>query len=243
MPGEIEKGTKYYILKPIASQNQNIMRKKVAKFSILPILSGAIFFSFSTKEAANLEGYATSSLEPLEYTVPNTEDMPEDTFEVVKATPKLGKSYIGFKEALGFKESRGNYKTINQYGYLGKYQFGKGTLKLIGVYDTQLFLDSPELQEAAFYANASRNKWILKRDIKRFVGKRINGILITESGILAAAHLAGPGSVKKYLRSWGATAFSDAFGTTIGYYMKKFSGYDTSFVQPERKAKAIIAIS
>jgi len=59
-------------LKPIASQNQNNMKKKVAKFSILPILSGAIFFSFSTKEAANLEGYATSSLEPLEYTVPNS---------------------------------------------------------------------------------------------------------------------------------------------------------------------------
>ena len=53
------------------------MKKKVAKFSILPILSGALFFSFSTKEAANLEGYATSSLELLEYTVPNTEEMPE----------------------------------------------------------------------------------------------------------------------------------------------------------------------
>jgi hypothetical protein len=237
--GEIEKG----ILLPIASQNQKIMRKKVAKFSILPILTGAIFFSFSTKEAANLDMYVTSSLKPLDYTVPNTEEMPEETLEVIKATPQLGKSYVGFKEALGFKESRGNYKTINQYGYMGKYQFGKGTLKLIGVYDTQLFIDTPELQEAAFYANASRNKWILKRDIKRFEGKRINGILITESGILAAAHLAGPGSVKKYLRSWGATAFSDAFGTTLGYYMKKFSGYDTSFVQPERKAKAIIAIS
>jgi len=237
--GEIEKGD----LTPIASQNQKIMRKKVAKFSILPILSGAIFFSFSTKEAANLEIYATSPHETLEYTVPNTNEIPEVVVPTFKATPVLGKSYIGFKEALGFKESRGNYKTVNEYGYLGKYQFGKGTLELIGVYNTQSFIDSPELQEAAFYANASRNKWILRRDIKRFVGKNINGIVITESGILAAAHLAGPGSVKKYLRSWGATAFSDAFGTTLGYYMKKFGGYDTSFVQPERKAKANLEIS
>jgi len=241
--GEIEKGNKYYILKPIASQNLNIMRKKVVKFSILPILSGAIFFSFSTKEAANLEVYATSPYESIEYTVPNTDEITEITFEVSDITPMLGKSYVGFKEALGFKESRGNYKSINQYGYMGKYQFGKGTLELIGVYDTQLFIDTPELQEAAFYANASRNKWILKRDIKRFAGKKINGILITESGILAAAHLAGPGSVKKYLRSWGATAFSDAFGTTLGYYMKRFAGYDTSFVQMERRAKAVIDIS
>ena len=242
MPGEIEKGD----LPPNASQNQKIMRKKVAKFSILPILSGAIFFSFSTKEAANLEIleiYATSPHETLEYTVPNTHEIPEVEVPTFKATPVLGKSYIGFKEALGFKESRGNYKTVNQYGYLGKYQFGKGTLELIGVYNTRSFLESPELQEAAFYANASRNKWILKRDIKRFVGKNINGIVITESGILAAAHLAGPGSVKKYLRSWGATAFSDAFGTTLGYYMKKFGGYDTSFVKPERKAKATLEIS
>tara|TARA_R100001369_G_scaffold38256_1_gene63823 strand:- start:27710 stop:28429 length:720 start_codon:yes stop_codon:yes gene_type:complete len=239
LPGEIEKGD----FTPNASQNQKIMRKKVAKFSILPILSGAIFFSFSTKEAANLEIYSTSPHETLKYTVPNTNEMPEVEVPVFKATPVLGKSYIGFKEALGFKESRGNYKTVNQYGYLGKYQFGKGTLELIGVYNTQSFLESPELQEAAFYANASRNKWILKRDIKRFVGKNINGIVITESGILAAAHLAGPGSVKKYLRSWGATAFNDAFGTTIGYYMKKFSGYDTSFVKPERKAKANIELS
>lgn len=219
------------------------MRKKVAKFSILPILSGAIFFSFSTKEAANLERYYTSSLEPVEYTVPNLEQIPEETLDILKVTPKPGKSYVGFKEALGFKESRGNYKAVNQFGYMGKYQFGKGTLELIGVRDTQLFLETPELQEAAFYANASRNKWILRRDIKRFVGKKINGILITESGILAAAHLAGPGSVKKYLRSWGANAFSDAFGTTLGYYMKRFSGYDTAFVQPERKAKATLSIS
>jgi len=217
------------------------MRKKVAKISIFPIiLAGSIFFSFSTKEAANLESYATSSNEVLEYTVAATPDSSAAGVNAIKILPALGKSYQGFKEAVAFKESRGNYKTINEYGYLGKYQFGKGTLKLIGIYNANEFLNTPELQEAAFYANASRNKWILKRDIARFVGEKINGITITESGILAAAHLAGPGSVKKYLRSWGANSFNDAFGTTIGYYMKKFAGYDTSFVKPERKAKAEI---
>ncbi len=216
------------------------MRKKVAKISILPIiLAGSIFFSFSTKEAANLESYATPSNQVLEYTVA-TSDSSVTEVNAIKVLPVLGKSYLGFKEAVGFKESRGNYKTINEFGYLGKYQFGKGTLKLIGIYNANEFLNTPELQEAAFYANASRNKWILKRDIARFVGENINGITITESGILAAAHLAGPGSVKKYLRSWGANSFNDAFGTTIGYYMKKFAGYDTSFVKPERKAKAEI---
>ena len=135
------------------------------------------------------------------------------------------------------KNQEGITRRINEYGYLGKYQFGKGTLKLVGVYDTIGFMNSPALQEAAFYANASRNKWILQRDIKRFVGKTINGVEVTESGILAAAHLAGPGSVKKYLRSWGAQAFSDAFGTTIKTYIKRFGGFDTSFVKTEKNAR------
>jgi len=123
---------------------------------------------------------------------------------------------------LAFKESQGRYTVINTFGYLGKYQFGKGTLKLVGIYNSQEFLENPALQERAFLANLSRNKWILRKDIKRSKGKRINGVLVTESGILAAAHLAGPGAVKKFLRSNGKIAFVDGYGTTIENYMKKF---------------------
>ncbi|MEM8926866.1 MAG: hypothetical protein AAGC45_01590 [Bacteroidota bacterium] len=140
----------------------------------------------------------------------------------------LGKSFVGFKEALAFKESQGKYSSVNTLGYLGKYQFGANTLKLMGVHDTQLFLENPVLQEKLFELNVARNKWILRRDIKRFVGKKINGVLITESGIVAAAHLAGAGNVKKYLRSYGQTDFSDAYGSTVAYYIKKFGGYDVS---------------
>ena len=84
------------------------------------------------------------------------------------------------------------------------------------------------------------NKWILRKDISRFVGKKISGIQITESGILAAAHLAGPGSVKKFLRSYGGVNFSDAFGSSITHYMKKFSGYDTSYIVANKKAKVTL---
>lgn len=219
------------------------MRKKIVKFLVLPVIAGSVFFSFSTRKAANLElhtNYATSPVESVEYTVITPEECePVETISP-KLLPILGNAYTGFKEAVAFKESRGNYKTVNEFGYLGKYQFGKGTLRLIGITDTELFLNSPELQEAAFYANAARNKWILIRDIERFEGKIINGITITESGILAAAHLAGPGSVKNYLRSYGENGFSDAFGTTIGYYLKKFGGYDTSFIVPNKKAQALV---
>lgn len=162
----------------------------------------------------------------------------EIIFQTERPIPFLRKEFNGFKEALAFKESQGNYFSINTYGYMGKYQFGTSTLHLIGVYNPNSFLKNPALQEKAFLAYTSRNKWVLRRDINRFVGKRFNGIKITESGILAAAHLAGPGHVKKYLRSGGKFQFADAYGTTIKDYMKKFSGYDLSAIPANKKAKA-----
>ena len=151
----------------------------------------------------------------------------------------LGNTYVAFKEAIAFKESQGNYAAVNTLGYLGKYQFGVTTLELLGIKNPDLFLKSPVLQEKAFLANTKRNKWVLRRYIKRFVGKKIDGILVTESGILAAAHLAGPGNVKRYLRSYGALDSQDAYGTDILSYMDKFSGFDTSFVKAQKKPKII----
>lgn len=202
-----------------------------------------LYVSFDSNEKKDLSKYSTAGLD-LNYSV----SIEADENDILHASsnnsdyiysPYLGKSFVGFKEALAFKESGGNYFSVNTYGYLGKYQFGAGTLKLIGINNPAKFLKNPRLQEKAFIANAARNKWILRRDIKNFVGKRINGIIVTESGILAAAHLGGPGSVKKYLRSYGLDNFADGYGTTIYHYMKRFSGYDTSFVKADKKAKAI----
>ena len=152
-------------------------------------------------------------------------------------TPDAGESFIGFREAIGFKESRGKYDIVNIYGYLGKYQFGKTTLRRLNIHDTNKFLKDPKLQEEAFVALLQINKYNLRKDIEKNVGKKINGIEITESGILAAAHLVGAGGVKKYLRSNGAIKSKDAFGTTIQYYLKKFSGYDTSVIKPDLNPK------
>lgn len=156
-------------------------------------------------------------------------------FEIIY-TPTIAYSFIGFKEAVAFKESQGKYYRVNTLGYLGKYQFGKSTLHRLKIYNTNEFLNNPKLQEDAFIALCSLNKWILIRDIKRSVGRTINGIEITESGILAAAHLAGAGNVKIYLRSNGDKIFTDAYGSDVQHYMKKFSGYDTSFIKPIKNA-------
>ncbi|SFZ92194.1 hypothetical protein SAMN05428642_102583 [Flaviramulus basaltis] len=220
------------------------MVKNIASYITIALtICVLLHVSFKTNETIDLSKYSTKGLN-LNYTVSNDADdsdnlLASNTVPDYEFSPYLGKSFVGFKEALAFKESGGNYFSVNTYGYLGKYQFGAETLKMIGIHNPASFLKNPRLQEKAFIANTARNKWILRRDIKNFVGKRINGIIITESGILAAAHLAGPGSVKKYLRSYGLDNFADGYGTTVHYYMKRFSGYDTSFVKPNKLAKAI----
>ena len=161
---------------------------------------------------------------------------PHQTDYVNHNIPYTGKFFIGYKEALAFKESQGKYSKINTHGYLGKYQFGTQTLRSIGIYDSNAFMRSPKLQEKAFIALISKNKGLLQNEIKKYSGKVINGIYITESGILAAAHLGGVGSVKKFFRSKGKRFPRDKYGTSIRSYMKKFSGYETSAVPANPKA-------
>jgi|TARA_B110000014_G_scaffold227077_1_gene186721 hypothetical protein len=209
------------------------------KVLFISVVVFSIATGFTSKKeliASNVNNTKVNESLELYYTVLSEDEVLEEAEEF---SLFLGKSFIGFKEAVGFKESQGRYSIVNTFGYMGKYQFGKGTLKLIGVYNTNIFINNPGVQEKAFEANLSRNKWILRRDIKRFSGKIIGGVKITESGILAAAHLGGPGSVKKFLRSYGENVFSDAFGSSVRYYMNKFAGYDTSSVEENKKAKVV----
>ena len=218
-----------------------LMKKSILIASVSLSITVFSVLGFSSKEIATDLSLYKIEKNAFQYHVPTQ----KETFQISLLPSKpvfnifLGKTFIGFKEALGFNESTGNYASVNTYGYLGKYQFAASTLSLVGVYNTNAFIGSAALQEKAFIAYTSRNKWILRRDIKRFVGTTINNVLVTESGILAAAHLAGAGNVKKYLRSDGDFFFKDAFGTTIQNYLRKFSGYDTSCIVPNRKAKAV----
>lgn len=211
---------------------QHSIKNVILPFAICLLIALALYPTY----ILNLDDYSTKG-QNLNYNFSKEMALNAAATPSAKFTPHLGKSFAGFKEAVGFKESQGNYFTVNTYGYLGKYQFGASTLELLGIYNTQSFLRNPELQEKAFVANAQRNKWVLRKDIKRFTGKTIAGVKVTESGILAAAHLAGPGSVKKFLRTYGSNNFADANGTTVKFYMKKFAGYDTSSITPNKKAK------
>jgi len=210
-----------------------IMFKKWLFYIGIIMVVGSISTAFKPIDSQNHKWFYVDSNEELLFQFPSE----KRSDYVALSLPYTGKFFIGFKEALAFKESQGNYKKINSLGYLGKYQFGKTTLLSVGIKDSLEFMNTPKIQEKAFIALLKKNKWELRNEIKEFRGKIINGVRITESGILAAAHLGGAGSVRKFLKSNGAKKCKDAYGSSISSYMKQFGGYETHNIMADSNAK------
>lgn len=142
-----------------------------------------------------------------------------------------------FREAIAFQESSDNYKAVNRFGYLGRYQFGNLALTDLGISDYKGFLNNPKLQDEAFLALCRINKYRLRHFITKFEREEINGIQITESGLLASAHLVGAGAVKKYLNSCGTLIAKDGNKVTLEKYLKLFSGFNLKCIEAKRSIK------
>lgn len=135
------------------------------------------------------------------------------------------KDHHSFLEKIGHYESSNDYSKVNRWGYMGKYQFHHQTLQAINIHvPKKQFLSSPTLQEEAMTRLLTENKKTLKRYIKKYDGKVKHGVYVTESGVLAAAHLGGAGNVINWFKN--GEDFEDANGTPITRYMKTFSGYN-----------------
>ena len=177
-----------------------------------------------------LLSFGMSDSKDKELNLPTIEQMEEERRLKEEAIKDSIASYHkveldNFLSAIGFRESGNRYDITNTFGYMGKYQFGKSTLKGLGYkVSKKEFLSNPDLQEEAMLSLLNHNKEKLQQYIDVYDGKTINGIYITESGILAAAHLGGQGSVRRYFRN--GKVFKDGYGTKITSYMSEFSGYD-----------------
>ena len=147
------------------------------------------------------------------------------TIEFVAQVEQPPSDLTLFLDALGYQESGNRYWIVNRYGYMGRYQFGRDTLRGLGYNVTRKeFLNSPELQEEAMMKLLEHNKFVLRNYIKHYVGKKVYGVKVTESGMLAAAHLVGPYQVKTFLRT-GKVA-RDGNNVTMTSYMRRFGGYE-----------------
>jgi hypothetical protein len=128
----------------------------------------------------------------------------------------------------------GDINVVNQYGYMGKYQFGSAALRTCGIRLTShQFRRNPdlfpeELQDKAFLRFCISNREEMEKYIEKYAGRRIKNITITETNIVAASH-GGTGRVVAFLKSNGRCDPKDGNGTPISYYFKKFESTRVNF--------------
>lgn len=143
---------------------------------------------------------------------------------------RIDKSFGDLFKALAESESSNNPNIYNKYGYIGLYQFGKSALSATGYghvtfekFKNDQSIFTKEEQYDAMIKLTKLNKRVLNRYIREYSGKVVNGVLITEAGLLAGAHIGGAGGVIKFLKSNGEINPSDANGTTIKHYIERFN--------------------
>jgi len=137
-----------------------------------------------------------------------------------------------FISDLGRRESGNNWLSVNCIGCFGEWQFAEPTLHYLGYKTVTLKkfkknpeIFPPELQRRVLESLIKVNLFLMK-DYEQYIGKTIKGVTITKSGMIAAAHLGGAMSVKRFLISQGNLNKKDVLGTSVSNYMKKFSFYD-----------------
>jgi hypothetical protein len=115
-------------------------------------------------------------------------------------------------------ESGGNWEAENKarghggmYGHFGRAQFGHARLQdamNAGVVPEgttpEQFMKNPDLQKATeAWHFGDISKFIADKGYDRLIGTKINGIPVTEQGMINAAHLGGKGGLQRYLESGG----------------------------------------
>lgn len=166
-------------------------------------------------------------------------NIPVKTIDNVPIKPRpIIKPTEDFFKKLAFKESSGEWNKIRYVTkngekipvYVGKYQFGNTAFKDINSdirvsdFEKNPNIWTSEQQDKDLIKLLKNNKHYL-RNYKKYIGKIINGIEITESGILAAAHLVGNGGVKRFLKSNGEIDPVDGNGTKCSHYIIEFNNY------------------
>lgn len=158
-------------------------------------------------------------------------------------------TYADFLQSLARRESAGNSHAVNKYGYAGFYQMGEEALIDAGYYrrdgtksndwrgnwtgkngvnSLNDYLNSPATQTQAIttYHDVLWDQ-IKARGLDNKVGQSYNGVPITQSGLIAAAHLIGTAGLRKCLNGGSCT---DANNTTALSYMSKFGGFDVASI-------------
>ena len=183
---------------------------------------------------------APDPIEPEDTTAGSTSSTTTGTVETKPPTP----GYNDYLDALGARESSDNYSS-KKGQYLGRYQMGSSALQdagfqdssgnwttlanSYGVYGPNDFLNSPQAQDVAITNfNMKQCDYIKYYGLDSYIDSEYCGVKVTQSGLLAACHLVGIGTMIKALND--GVAVWDGNGTHASEYMDMFGGYDISEV-------------
>jgi hypothetical protein len=156
-------------------------------------------------------------------------------------TPQL-RPYADFVKAMALSESSDNYATVNEFGYLGRYQFGLARLSDFGLceripgtagmgnkcfrwrlpFSQDVFLTSCLLQDTIFNMHVGDLHKIVIWRYQKYLGRDVDNTLVTTSGAVACMHLLGEGGLMHFVAGEDST---DANGTAASDYVRKFAGY------------------
>lgn len=114
-------------------------------------------------------------------------------------------------------------------GYMNSDETWTEYANSMGVNSYEDFLNTSSAQDDAI-EKYHRKVWgyLQAYGATEYIGQNFDGVVITESGLLASAHLVGAGAVKNALDSGNVK--TDAYGTEITEYLQ-FSGYDISYIK------------
>ncbi len=204
--------------------------------SILPILSSqnseAAVSTFTKKlHFRNVRAEQADSIRKVEY----------EALMVLITKKKNEVKIAQFIKRLAIRESSGDWKVVNRFGYVGKYQFGIAARKTVNApkFTVKQFIKNPYIwpedqQDKAAIKLMRVNYRYLNQffnepgdELHSFINETFtlrdrSKVKITTAGLLAASHLVGPKLVRSFLNTRGYIDKKDGNGTKCSDYMKHF---------------------
>ena len=106
------------------------MKKLLTLLTLITSVTLLSAFTYKTIRAysepvSTIEAQPISNLQVSNDVIEVEFDSVEDDFDA--------RGHMAFLTALGHQESGNNYFAVNQFGYMGKYQFGKATLRTLKI--------------------------------------------------------------------------------------------------------------
>jgi hypothetical protein len=224
---------------------------------------GKMFLSF-LKDGGRVDPFAYGGLVPREHhkdgEVAGDQLQPVDLSDILNEPTGIDPNVVALSPdkdtintSLASRESGGNWRAENSVmgagglkGHFGRGQFGQARLQEAidaGVLPEgttpKQFMESPDLQRATEdWHFGDISKHIKNKGLDQYIGTTINGVPVTEQGLLNVAHLGGKGGMEKFVTSGGRYDPADANGTHLSDYLALGSSSGSSSYKQEQPREA-----